>query len=262
MRHARYTAPHVSTDRESNSLRDNEEAFNRYKIRPRILVNVANVDTSSTIFGEKVSLPLGFAPVATHKLAHPDGEVGTSRAAAKHGICMGLSSSPTASLEEVAVERRGNPMAMQMCILQDRRITERVVKRAEGKETYVSLSLPALIVPTPAAGYKALFISIDVPMLGRRLNEYRNGFALPADIKLPNILDEDLPSVMGHTDGESTAGQQYGASTPFQPQKGMCVDWHANKCTTYRSLARLGHDNSMAQIHDQFRYLVERRDLS
>lgn len=78
-------------------------------------------------------MPLGFAPAATHKLAHPDGEVGTSRAAAKHGICMGLSSYSTASMEEVAEQRRGNPMAMQMCILRDRRITERVVRRAEGR---------------------------------------------------------------------------------------------------------------------------------
>lgn len=61
-----------------------------------------------------------------------------------------------------------------------------------------------------AAGYKALFVSVDVPMLGRRLNEYRNGFALPADIQLPNIYDEDLPSVMGHVDGQDTSGHEYG----------------------------------------------------
>lgn len=80
-------------------------------------------------------MPLGFAPAATHKLAHQDGEVGTARAAAKHGIAMGLSSYSTASLEEVAGEGRAGevPMAMQMCVLKDRKITERVVRRAEGR---------------------------------------------------------------------------------------------------------------------------------
>lgn len=53
-------------------------------------------------------------------------------------------------------------------------------------------------------------------MLGRRLNEYRNSFALPADIQLPNIYDEDLPSVMGHVEGESTAGHEYDPSLDWE----------------------------------------------
>ncbi|GKZ85136.1 hypothetical protein AnigIFM56816_010902 [Aspergillus niger] len=154
------------------TLRDNEAAFDRYRIRPRILVNVANIDTSTEILGTKVSLPFGFSPAAAHKLAHPEGELATSRAAAKFGICMGLSSYSTTSLEDVASQGCGNPYAMQMCVLKDRSITLQLLERAE------------------KAGYKALFLSVDVPVLGKRLNEYRNNYQLPEDMQWPNILSD------------------------------------------------------------------------
>ncbi|EEU45754.1 uncharacterized protein NECHADRAFT_41767 [Fusarium vanettenii 77-13-4] len=115
------------------TLRDNEEAYNRYKIRPRILVNVDNVDISSEIFGCKTALPLGFSPAAMHRLAHPDGEIATSRAAANIGICMGLSSYATASLEDVAAQGSGNPYVMQLCVLRDRETTLQMLRRAEGE---------------------------------------------------------------------------------------------------------------------------------
>ncbi|KAI9034770.1 alpha-hydroxy acid oxidase [Aspergillus affinis] len=152
------------------TLRENEAAFDRYKIRPRILVNVDNIDTSTEILGTRVALPFGFSPAASHKLAHPDGELATSRAAAKFGVCMGLSSYSNHSLEEVAEQGSGNPYFMQMCVLRDRSITVQLLERAE------------------KAGYKALFLSVDVPVLGKRLNEYNNNYQLPADMSWPNIL--------------------------------------------------------------------------
>ncbi|PYH96499.1 FMN-dependent dehydrogenase [Aspergillus ellipticus CBS 707.79] len=156
------------------TLRDNEAAFDRYRIRPRILINVDNLDTSTEILGTKVSLPFGFSPSASHKLAHPDGELATSRAAAKHGICMTLSSYSNASLEDVASQGCGNPYAMQMCVLKDRSLTLQLLERAE------------------KSGYKALFLSVDVPVLGKRLNEYRNDYRLPEDIEYPNILSSGM----------------------------------------------------------------------
>ncbi|OOQ83227.1 Peroxisomal (S)-2-hydroxy-acid oxidase GLO5 [Penicillium brasilianum] len=152
------------------TLRENESAFDRYKIRPRILVDVDNIDTTTEILGSKVSLPFGFSPAASHKLAHPDGELATSRAAAKFGIFMGLSSYATCSLEDVIAQGLENPYAMQMCVLKDRSITIQLLDRAE------------------KAGYKALFLSVDVPVLGKRLNEYRNEFRIPEDMEYPNIL--------------------------------------------------------------------------
>ena len=113
------------------TLKDNEEAFNRYKIRPRVLVNVENIDLSGEIFGFKTALPLGFSPAAMHRLAHPDGELATSRAAAKFGLCMGLSSYATESMENVAAQGLGNPYVMQLCVLRDRQTTLQILQRAE-----------------------------------------------------------------------------------------------------------------------------------
>ncbi|KAL4786869.1 FMN-dependent dehydrogenase [Aspergillus varians] len=152
------------------TLRDNEAAFDRYKILPRVLINVANVDTSTQMLGTKVSLPFGFSPAASQKLAHPDGEVATSRAAAKFGICMGLSSYSNYPLEDVGAQGLDNPYAIQMCVLRDRSITLQLLERAE------------------KSGYKALFLSVDVPVLGMRLNEFRNSFSLPEDMEWPNVL--------------------------------------------------------------------------
>ncbi|KAI5921436.1 FMN-dependent dehydrogenase [Camillea tinctor] len=168
------------------TLRDNEAAYDRYKIKPRILVNVDNVDLSTEIFGVKTSLPVGFSPAAMHKLAHPDGELGTSRAAANFGLCMGLSSYATESMENVAAEGKGNPYFMQLCVLRDRETSLQILRRAE------------------ASGYKAAFISVDTPLLGRRLNEYRNKFTLPEGIEWPNLLSDGKSELSGSTrDGEA-----------------------------------------------------------
>ncbi|KAK0370826.1 hypothetical protein CLIM01_11806 [Colletotrichum limetticola] len=170
------------------TLKDNEEAYNRYKIMPRILVNVDNIDMSTSIFGAKVSFPLGFSPAAMHKMAHPDGELGTSRAAANMNVCMALSSYATESMENVAAEGAGNPYVMQLC-------ANHIFYKHEVK------MLRSLI----ASGYKAIFLSVDTPLLGRRLNEYRNNFCLPDGIEWPNLLSDGKSELSGNEkDGQSS----------------------------------------------------------
>ncbi|KAH8680637.1 (S)-2-hydroxy-acid oxidase [Xylariales sp. PMI_506] len=180
------------------TLRDNQDAYNRYKIRPRILVNVDNIDISGEIFGYKTALPLGFSPAAMHKLAHPDGELATSRAAAKFGICMGLSSYATESLENVIAQGSGNPYVMQLCVLRDRATTIQMVRRAE------------------RAGYKAIFLSVDTPLLGRRLNEYRNNFTLPEGLEWPNLLS---------TGKDELSGQEISEDAPSKHDFDPSLDW-------------------------------------
>lgn len=90
----------------------------------------ANVESNLTI-KLKVALPFGFSPAASMKLAHPDGELATSRAAAKYGLCMGLSSYSNYPLEDVAAQGTGNPYVMQMCVLRDRALTIQLLERAE-----------------------------------------------------------------------------------------------------------------------------------
>ncbi|KAL6158349.1 hypothetical protein ACJBU6_02468 [Exserohilum turcicum] len=152
------------------TLRDNVSAYDRYKIQPRILRNVSNLDSTAEIFGYRASFPCALSPTAMHCLAHPDGELATSRAAAKAGIAMALSSYSNMALENVIAQGTGNPYMIQMCILRDRSRTLQLLERAEN------------------AGYKALFLSVDVPVLGRRLGEMRTDFYLPKHLSFPNIL--------------------------------------------------------------------------
>lgn len=88
---------------------------------------------STEFLGSKVSLPFSFGPAASHKLAHPDGELATSRAAAKYNMGMGLSSYATCSLEDVKAQGLENPYFMQMCVLKDRGVTIQLLDRAESK---------------------------------------------------------------------------------------------------------------------------------
>ncbi|EOO04466.1 putative fmn-dependent dehydrogenase family protein [Phaeoacremonium minimum UCRPA7] len=139
------------------TVKANEAAYDRYRIMPRILRNVAEVDTSTTIFGAKISFPFGFSPAAMHCIAHPDGEVGTSRAAAKAGIAMGLSHWATKSLEDVIDAGKeigtGNPYGLQTSSANQKKYTVELLKRAE------------------KVGFKALLMTVDAPTIGRRLNE-------------------------------------------------------------------------------------------
>ncbi|PWY92977.1 FMN-dependent dehydrogenase family protein [Aspergillus sclerotioniger CBS 115572] len=153
------------------TLKDNESAYNRYKLIPRVLRDVDTLDTSTTIFGQKIRFPFGFAPAAAHKLAHADGESATSRAAGKNNIPMCLSSWATTGIEEVISNGSGNPYAMQVSFFRDVEITRRIIKKAE------------------EAGYKALFVSVDLPVLGNRLNESRNNFNFPSDMRFPVLAD-------------------------------------------------------------------------
>jgi (S)-2-hydroxy-acid oxidase len=112
-------------------LRENAAAYDRYKIRPRVLRNVSNIDSSAEFLDERVAFPCGFSPSAMHQLAHPDGELATSRAAAKMNIPMALSSYSTTSLEEVKAEGLHNPYMMQLCVVRDRNVTLQLLARAE-----------------------------------------------------------------------------------------------------------------------------------
>ena len=84
------------------TLRENRAAFNRLRLMPKILVDVSSINTETTILGEKVSMPIVIAPTAMQKMAHPDGECATSKAAGRHKILMTLSSWSTTALEDVA----------------------------------------------------------------------------------------------------------------------------------------------------------------
>jgi isopentenyl diphosphate isomerase/L-lactate dehydrogenase-like FMN-dependent dehydrogenase len=143
------------------TLRDNVEAFRRWQLRPRVLVDVDSCTTATTVLGQDVSMPLLVAPVAFQRVAHPDGEVAMARAAKAAGTVMCLSTMATSTLEELA--ETGVPRWFQLYIFRDEGVTRELIGRVVD------------------AGFTALVLTVDTPFLGRRERDLRTGFV----VKIP-----------------------------------------------------------------------------
>jgi isopentenyl diphosphate isomerase/L-lactate dehydrogenase-like FMN-dependent dehydrogenase len=146
------------------TLRENEAAFRRWVLRPRVLVDVGSVTTATTVLEADVSMPILVAPTAFHRLAHPDGELATARAAAAAGTILCLSTLATASATEVAEAAPGAPRWYQLYWHPDRGITRALVEQAA------------------EAGFRAIVLTVDLPVLGNRERDLRTGFSLPAEL--------------------------------------------------------------------------------
>jgi 4-hydroxymandelate oxidase len=151
------------------TLRDNRVAFDRYKLRPRMLVGVSQRDLSTQVLGQSLPLPILIAPMAFQCLAHPDGEIATAKAAAKLGSVMVLSTLSTKSIEDVASVRTQTPQWFQLYVHRDRGLTRALVERAY------------------TAGFQALCLTVDTPLVGRRERDTRNQFTLPPEMELANL---------------------------------------------------------------------------
>jgi isopentenyl diphosphate isomerase/L-lactate dehydrogenase-like FMN-dependent dehydrogenase len=143
------------------TLRDNLASFERRKLRPRVLVDVSSVSTATTILGTDVALPILIAPLALQRMAHPDGELATARAAAAAGTIMCLSTAATARPAEVAAAAPGAPRWFQVYVLADRSETEDLIEEAVANE------------------FSALMLTVDTPFLGRRERDIRIDFQIP-----------------------------------------------------------------------------------
>ena len=174
------------------SLRRNREAFDRWALRPRVLVGVADRDLSTTVLGARVGMPVMIAPTAFQGLAHPDGEVATARAAIATQTLMVASTIATRSLEEIASVGPG-PRWFQLYVAKDRGATERLVRRAA------------------TAGYRALCLTVDTPVAGRRERDERNAFILPPDVRIPNLEDVGLDRMVGIRDRGSAFAAHFNA---------------------------------------------------
>ncbi|KAH7120369.1 L-lactate dehydrogenase [Dactylonectria estremocensis] len=174
------------------TVRDNEEAWSRYRIRPRVMRDVRIIDTSTELLSSSVPYPFSIGPASMQKLCHPDGEVATSKAAAALNLPMGVSTFATATLEDVIAPRApGIPYIMQLYVFRDRTITEALVRRAE------------------KAGFEALAVTADAPVHGKRRNEVRNRFRIPDEVWFENFDREGfmLPmDVENKKAASSTAG--------------------------------------------------------
>jgi 4-hydroxymandelate oxidase len=151
---------------DERTLTENRAAFGRRWIVPRVGRDVSSVDPTIEILGRRWPWPLFLCPTAFHRMAHPDGELGTARAAAAREITMTLSTSSSTDLAEVAGV--GGPRWFQVYLLADPGARRAHVERAVD------------------AGYEALVLTLDLPRIGRRERDIRVGFAVPADIHVPN----------------------------------------------------------------------------
>ena len=150
------------------SLAENEAAWKRYRLRPRVLVDVSRIDASTTLLGQPTAIPVAIAPMAAHCLAHPDGEVATARGAEAAGVPFTLSTTSSRSIEDVADAAPNATRWFQLYVQGDPAVTRSLVERAA------------------AAGYRAILLTVDLPLLGYRERDRRSGFDL--DIPLGNFV--------------------------------------------------------------------------
>ena len=156
---------------DEKALENNSSAFSRHGLRPRVLRDVSDVDTSTTLLGKHLPMPFVLAPTGFSRIASSQGELDVARAAERAGLPYTLSTLSTRSIEEVAEAAPGLRRWFQVYVWKDRGLVHSMVDRAA------------------AAGYDAIMITVDTAVLGRRERDVRRGFSLPPKIGLSTLLD-------------------------------------------------------------------------
>jgi isopentenyl diphosphate isomerase/L-lactate dehydrogenase-like FMN-dependent dehydrogenase len=149
------------------TLGENRAAFGRWTFRPRVLCDVSEISTATTVLGSRLEVPVVVAPVAYQQLYHPDGECAAARAAGAVGAGMGVSTFTTRSHEEIAAAAPGLVQWCQLYVFQDRGVTREHLAGAA------------------AAGCSAVILTVDTPRLAQRERDLRVGFEIPPDLPLP-----------------------------------------------------------------------------
>jgi len=142
------------------TLRGNRAAFERVRLLPKVLVNVAQVDTKVSLFGTEAALPLAIGPTGGIAAGRPGADLMLARSAKAFGIPYTLATPAGASIERLA-EEAGGRRWFQLYVVRDREFREKLVSRAH------------------AAGYEALLVTVDLPVSGKRERDPRNGFVTP-----------------------------------------------------------------------------------
>jgi L-lactate dehydrogenase (cytochrome) len=155
-------------DDESN-VRGNAYAYDAVKLVPEYLIDVANIDLSTTVLGREVSMPLFLGPTGMTRLFHHDGETAVSKAAAAAGTYYALSTVGATSIEDVAAACNG-PKCFQLYVMKDRGLTHEFIQRCKD------------------ANYDSLMLTVDIPVAGYRERELRYGFTLPPKLNLAGVL--------------------------------------------------------------------------
>ena len=155
---------------EEVALRNNREAFERIKLRPRMLVDVSGRKLDTTLYGKEHKMPIGVAPTGAAGMMWYQGELALARAARDAGIPFSLATGSITSMEKVAGEV-GGTLWMQLYMWADRRLSHQLVRRASN------------------AGFEALLVTVDGVVAGNREYNRRNGFSVPFKYNSKNSTD-------------------------------------------------------------------------
>ncbi len=186
--------------------------------RQRVAVDISTRDLTANMLGQEFSLPIGLAPVGLTGMQYPDGEIHSAQAAKAAGIPYVLSSMSVCSIEDVASTVR-SPFWFQLYVMRDRGFTEGLISRAE------------------AAGCKVLVLTLDLPIMGQRHADIRNGLGSKG-ISVRNLLNvatkpqwlagilrtkrRSLGNLVGHVDGvDDAASLREWVGKQFDPS----LDW-------------------------------------
>jgi 4-hydroxymandelate oxidase len=148
------------------SMRENRAGFGRLKLSPSVLVDVSQIDTRINLFGGEFESPILLAPVAYHRLYHPEGEIGTARGASAAGAGFVISTFTTTAIDEIARNTQ-RPIWFQLYVQRDRAFTKDMVQRAV------------------ASGCKAVCLTVDTPVLGNRYGQL--SFGLPKELECVHL---------------------------------------------------------------------------
>lgn len=158
---------------DERTLRWNREAFSRFRLRYRVLVDVSTVSTETTVLGTPVSMPVLVAPMAFQQIAHEEGEVAMARGTGAAGTLMCVSTVATATPADIAAAAPGAPRWLQIYVFRDRGVSDDVIAQALEQ------------------GFSALVLTADLPVYGIRHREVRTGFEAPED---------DVPAIVAARD--------------------------------------------------------------
>lgn len=151
------------------TLDDNIAAWGRWRLRPRVLVDVGEVSTEIELLGGPLSMPILVAPVAYQRLVDPEGEVGMARAAAAAGTAMCLSTLATTRPSELAAAAPAGRRWFQLYCFRDEAVTRALTEEAV------------------ESGYEAIVVTVDAPPGGNRERDRRTGFKIPASLGVPSV---------------------------------------------------------------------------
>ena len=159
---------------DESGLHRARDAFARVQFDPRVLRDVSNIDTSTTLFGQRISMPMVLGPTGFTRMMHHAGERAVAAVAAKEGIPYGLSTLGTTSIEDLAAAEPGLDRWFQLYLMTDRGYVKELVDRAW------------------SAGYRTIVLTVDTPVAGRRHRDVRNGLTIPPRLSMRTVLDMAL----------------------------------------------------------------------